>query len=219
VAQRDRLSAELHRLQVTRQSAQTREAAEVQIIEEKIAALEDQIARNKKELKELALRSPIYGTWVAPDIDRLRGMHLRRGQIIGLVADLDHPRIRAVAGQMAAARLIKEAKPLVEIKVKGRPEMELTGRIETIVPAGHEQLPSAALGYAAGGSTRVDLEDPAGRKAAEPFFEILVAPSPQGASAIRPGQTMVLRFETSPKPLILQGWRALLQIFQRRFQV
>jgi len=105
------------------------------------------------------------------------------------------------------------------IRVKGRPDIELSGRIETILPAGHEQLPSEALGYAAGGMTQVDLQDPSGKQAAEPFFEILVVPSLLDGAVMRPGQVMVLQFETPPKPLIVQGWRSLQQLFQRRFQI
>jgi putative peptide zinc metalloprotease protein len=220
-AQRDELLAESRRLQVNRQYAQTREAAKVQIMDEEIAALEEQIQRVNQDLQALSLNAPISGIWVAPDIDRITGTYLERGQRIGVVAKLDHLRIRAVAGQGVAARLIKEAQPSVDIRVKGRPDIELVGRIETIVPAGQEELPSAALGYAAGGSTQVDLEDPSGRRAAEPFFEILVVPSltDQRAGRVLPGQSMVLRFESFPKPLLVQGWRAMLQLFQRRFQV
>jgi putative peptide zinc metalloprotease protein len=138
---------------------------------------------------------------------------------VGIVADLDHLHIRAVAGQRVAGRLITEAKPLVEMRIKGRPDIRLTGRIETIIPAGYDELPSASLGYTAGGTTQVDLEDPSGRRTAEPFFEILVVPDSPEKSAMLPGQTMVLRFDTAPKPLLEQGWRSLLQLFQRRFQV
>jgi putative peptide zinc metalloprotease protein len=116
-----------------------------------------------------------------------------------------------------ASRLIDDARPDVEIKVKNRPEIELNGRIEKIIPAGQEQLPSAALGFAAGGAMRTDVEDSTGRRAAVPFFEILVVPSDPSV-VLRPGQTMVLRFETSSKPLAVQGWRTLLQLFQQRIQ-
>jgi putative peptide zinc metalloprotease protein len=105
------------------------------------------------------------------------------------------------------------------MRVKGRPDINLAGRIETILPAGHEHLPTAALGYAGGGSTQIDLQDSSGQRAAEPFFEILVVPSHQGTMAMRPGMRAILRFETLPKPLIVQGWRALLQLFQSRFQI
>jgi putative peptide zinc metalloprotease protein len=188
-------------------------------MEEKIGALEEKIGRVNEDLEALALKSPISGTWVAPDIDKFRGRYLDRGERIGVVASLDDLRVRAIAGQGEAARLIKEARPIVEMRVKARPDIELPGRIETILPAGHEQLPSAALGYAAGGATQIDLQDPSGRRTAEPFFEILVTPSIEEGTTIRPGQIMLLRFETSPKPLLVQGWRSLLQLFQRRFQV
>jgi putative peptide zinc metalloprotease protein len=217
--QRVRLLAELRQLQVQRQSAQIREPAQVQITDEKMAALQEQIERIDQELQGLALRSPLVGTWVAPDSDRMTGRYLPRGRRIGVVANLDDLRIRAVAGQDVAGRLIKEATPLVDIRVKGRPDIEMEGRIETIIPAGQERLPSAALGYAAGGSTQTDMEDPSGRRTAEPFFEILVAPSLPETGGVRPGQTMVLRFETSPKSLLAQGWRTLLQLFQQRFQL
>lgn len=218
-AKRERLAAELHQLRIQRQHAHTTEAAAVQIMSEKVAALHEQISRNHQDLKDLHLRSPIPGTWVAPEIDRYSGRYLKQGQKIGIVADLNDLRIRAVAGQSVAARLIKETKPLVAIRVKGQPELEVAGRIETIIPAGQDRLPSAALGYAGGGATEIALEDSDGRLAAEPFFEILVIPEVPASGRLRPGQIMVLRFETSPKPLLEQGLRTLLQLFQKRFHV
>lgn len=217
-AKQEQLLAESRRLQLSRRSAQTREAAAAQIMDEKIAALDEQMVRTGQNMDSLALHSPIQGVWVAPDADRFVDMRLEQGQRIGVVVDLDRLWIRAVASQQVASRLIDDARSQVEIRVKNRPDLELTGRIQKIIPAGQEQLPSAALGYAAGGATRVDQEDASGRRAAEPFFEILVAPSDDPSVTLRPGQTMALRFETSPKPLFVQGWRTLLQLFQNRSQ-
>lgn len=218
-AERDQLKAELRELQIQRQYAHTTEAAAVQIMSEKVAALQEQITRNDQELKDLHLRSPLTGVWVAPESDRLPGRYLKQGERIGIVADLDALRIRAIAGQGVAAQVIKESKPRVDIRVKGQPDLEVGGQIETIIPAGQDRLPSAALGYGAGGATAIAMHDPDGRLAAEPFFEILVVPEVPEAGRLRPGQIMVLRFESSSKPLIEQGLRALLQLFQKRFQV
>ena len=217
--QREQLRAELRRLNIRRQAAQIRETGEFQILNEKMAALQEKIARVEKDLALLSVKSPISGIWVAPDIDRIKNRYLQRGQSIGVVANLEDLRIRAVAGQGIAARLIKEAKEVVEIRAKRRPDIQMVGRIEKIIPAGQETLPSAALGYSAGGSTQIDLNDPSGKLASEPFFEILVSPLQPDSVTVRPGQTMVVRIETSPKPMLVQGWRAVLQVFQRRFQV
>ena len=78
---------------------------------------------------------------------------------------------------------------------------------------------AAALGYAAGGSTQTALDDPEGRQAAEPFFEILVLPEIPTERRLLPGQSMVLRIEAAPKPLLVQMWKSVLQLFQRRFNV
>ncbi len=215
-ARHDRLMAENRRLHLKRQSAQTKEPAATQIVEEKIAALEEQISRIQQEMADLTLHAPVAGVWVSPDADRLMARRLDQGERIGVVADLDRLRIRAVANQQVASRLIAEGRKRVAIRVKHRPDIELTGRIEKIIPSGQDQLPSAALGYAAGGATRIHQDDPTGRRAAEPFFEVLVIPDPPNAAVLRPGQTMALRIETTPKPLLAQGWRAVLQLFQRR---
>ena len=217
-AKRDQMLAEYRGLRVERQSAQTKDAVAKQIMDEKIAALSEQIERTRLRLEDLALRSPITGIWVAFDDDRMSAMYLQQGQRLGVVADLNDLRIRAIASQKVASRLIEDARPGVDIRIKGRSDIELTGEIETIIPAGQQQLPSAALGYSAGGTMRIDLEDPSGRRTAEPFFEVLVVPAIPDTVTLRPGQTMALRFETSPKPLLVQGWRSLLQVFQRRLE-
>ena len=210
------LQAASRQLQLQRKSVQTRETAAAQIMDEKIAALEEQLARVRRDLAALDLAAPLAGVWVAPDADQLAAQYLDRGQRVGVVADLERLRIRAVASQQVASRLIEEARPRVAIKVKNRPDLALSGRIQKIIPAGQAQLPSAALGYAAGGGTRIDQTDASGTLAAEPFFEILVAPEEPLPFVLRPGQTMALRFETAPKPLLVQGWRTLLQLFQQR---
>ncbi|MDJ0784486.1 MAG: PqqD family peptide modification chaperone [Desulfosarcinaceae bacterium] len=216
VARREELMAKKRQLQLRRRSAETRETAAAQIMDQKIAALEEQLVRIGQDLDALNLFSPLAGVWVAPDAERLAATFVNRGERIGVVVDLERLRIRAVANQQVASRLIADARPHVAIRAKNRPDLALTGRIQTIIPAGQEQLPSAALGYAAGGGTRIDLSDDSGTRSAEPFFEILVAPDDPAAVGLKPGQTMALRFETTPKPLAVQGWRSLLQLFQKR---
>lgn len=220
---RAQLLAERKRLEKRKSLAQALdERAAAEAIQEQIEALGEQIDRVEEQLAALEVRAPLAGKWVAPDLDRARGAYLRRGSKVGLVADLDEVIVRATAGQDVAAMLVGEAKPQVQIRVKGRPDIYLTGSIERILPAGQEELPSAALGYAAGGPVQTEVDDRRGTRAAERFFEIQVAPHlgelPEGMSLLA-GQRVVVRFEMAARPLARQWWRTLRQLFQRRFHI
>jgi putative peptide zinc metalloprotease protein len=223
--QREQLLAERRRLQARRRIAMTQEVALAQIYAEQIDALEEQLARVKEQLASLSLKAPMEGTWVSPNIEVIKGAYLERGDAVGLVASLDDVIIRAVAPQSIAALIIFEtetgrpAAREVEIRLKGRPDIALEGMIKQILPAGQEDLPSAALGYAAGGPVMTKLDDRRGTRAAERFFEIRIAPDPASGVALMSGQRVVIRFEMSSKPLAAQWWRSLLQLFQRRFHV
>jgi len=218
-AEEKQLLAEHRRLEARRRLAQTREPAEAQILNEQLEALDEKIERTRTKLSLLDLHPPLSGTWVAPDIELTRGTYLRRGQKIGFVASLDDVIIRATAGQEVAALLIEQADEDVKIRVRGRPDPELTGRIEKILPAGQELLPSAALGYAVGGSMPTLLQDPRGTRSAERFFEIRIKPQPLSSVRLLTGQRVVARFQLNPKPLAAQWWRSLRQLFQRRFHI
>jgi len=218
-AEKKSLLAELRVLQTRRRIAETREIAAAQILSEQIEALEEKIARVDFELSSLHLQPTLTGTWVSPDIEKVRGMYLRRGQQIGFVANLDNVLIRATAGQALAAMLVEQAFKHLEIRVKKQPDVMLTGEIEKIFPAGLEVLPSEALGYAVGGSMATLSQDPRGIRTAEKFFEIRIRPDPDSSVRLLTGQRVVARIQLRPKPLAVQWWLFLRQLFQRRFHI
>jgi putative peptide zinc metalloprotease protein len=219
LAQAGELVAEYEKLITQKRLAQTREVAEAQIIIEKMDATREQMARLGQQLDWLKFSPPLAGTWIAPNLDQTRGAYLRWGGKVGLIASLDEVFIRSIAGQDMAAILFSEKNPQVEIRVKGRPDMHLGGKISKIIPAGQEKLPSAALGYAAGGSVETLPEDQQGTKTAEPFFEIQIRPDRDSGVRLLSGQLVVARFSLSPKPLLVQWWRVIQQLVQRRFHI
>ena len=218
-AEKKSLLAELRGLEIKRRLAEMEEVAAAQILAEQIEALQEKIARVDSELSSLRLQPALSGTWVSPDIENAKGKYLRRGEQIGVVASLDDVLIRATAGQDLAARLVEQAYEQLEIRVKGRPEAMLTGRIEKILPAGQEVLPSQALGYAVGGSMPTLLQDPSGVKTAEQFFEIRIAPDPGSPVRLLCGQRVLARIQMPAKPVAVQWWQSLRQLFQRRFHI
>ena len=213
------LLAEREKLLAQRRKAQTEEPAAAQIYSEQIAAKDEEIQRVEEKLAALKVRASFAGAWIAPKLDQAHGGYLRRGTQVGLLADLDELMIRAVADQTVAAN-IREAKDEVEIRIQGRADMELTGKKSVVLPAGLKRLPSAALGYAAGGSMQIDPKDQKGTATMEPFFEVHVIPDKNSKVTLLSGQRVVVRF-TMPedKPLLVQWWRDLRQLLQRRFGV
>jgi putative peptide zinc metalloprotease protein len=120
-------------------------------------------------------------------------------------------------------RLLRQTAPegAVEIRVRGRPDVVLPGRLRTVLPAGLLDLPSAALGYAAGGSTAIVAGDQSGTRTVEPFFEARVdfVDPAQAAALLCSGQRVEVRFDFGRRPLFVQWWRATRQLVQRRFAV
>ena len=218
-AEKKSLLAELHGLQIKHRVAQMQEIAAAQILTEQIHALQEKIARVEFQLSSLHLKPVLSGLWVSPNIERAKGTYMHRGEQIGLIAGLDHVRIRATAGQNLAAILRDQAYKQLEIRVRGRPDVMVSGEIEAIFPAGQEVLPSEALGYAVGGSMPTLVQDPSGVRTAEKFFEIRIRPTPDKTVRLLSGQRVVARFQLSSKPLVARWYRSVRQLFQRRFRI
>jgi putative peptide zinc metalloprotease protein len=218
-AERKELQAELVALEAKQRIATIKEVAAAQILDEQIEALIEKIGRVDLEISSLHLQPPMSGTWISPDIDKIKGAYLNRGEQIGFVANLDDVLIRATAGQSLAAILVEQSHKLLEIRVKGRPDVKLSGQIEKIFPAGHEVLPSEALGYAVGGSMPTLSQDPRGIMTSEQFFEIRIQPDPEASIRLLTGQRVVARIQLRSKPLVFQWWLSLRQLFQRRFHI
>ncbi|HUV39400.1 MAG TPA: hypothetical protein VMY39_07280, partial [Planctomycetota bacterium] len=212
-ARRARLTAE-HDLLVAAWSLElTRDVSTAQRLTMQIDALDDQIAFVDEQVRALRLVAPIEGTWISPEIDRLPGMYVRRGDEIGLLASLDRVIVRAVAGQDVD---VDAADDRVEMRVKGRPDLKFTGTITKRLLVGQTRLPSAALGYAAGGEMPVTRDDPKGTTTPEGISELHIVPDAGAAGKLLSGQRLVVRLEMKPKPYVVQWWRALQQLVQKR---
>ncbi len=213
------LLAQLTAFEVRRQIAETQEIAAAQIITEQIETVKEQIAKVDHQLSLLNLHAPKAGQWVSPDIERIRGGYIHRGERIGYVAHFDRVIVRATAEQELAALLVEQAHKELEIRVKDCPKQKLKATLEQIFPSGHEVLPSRALGYAVGGTMATEIRDPRGIKTAEKFFEIRIRPEQSDSIRLIMGQRVIARVQLRSKPLAMQWWYLLRQLFQRRFHI
>ncbi len=222
-AERAQLEKRIAAATIRRDVASRDNPAEAQALGEHITALNQRLAHVRRQLAGLTVRAPFDGIWFSPRAHEVRGVYVKQGEPVGYVADPASVIIRAIADQSLGPRIGAEIGDggEVEMRVLGRPEVAFTGRITKVLPAGHQKLPSAALGYLAGGSMAVNPEDPEGTEAAEPFFEVQIAPEAKvvAEQMLRPGQRVVVRFSMPPRPLAVQWWRKLRQVMQERFAI
>ncbi len=225
-AENPELEIQLRILQAERRSSVARKrmaeaqgnTAAAQSWSKVLSSVDFRIKDMTEQIDALHLRAPIAGRWISPDIEKLQGAYVKRGQQIGLVAS-DEVIILAIADQDISAKVYEDIKDgdSVEIRLWGRPDHQFTGTVRAHLPAGRKDLPSKALGYAAGGSAQTVMTDPEGRRTTEPFFQLLITPdAPPGR--LRSGQRVVVRLTGPSKPLAVQWWRSILQLVQRRFQ-
>ncbi len=216
------LRAEHRELQVRYDKAEGEDRAAARMYMEQLDVIAHRIERLEQRLAALKRTSGIEGLWVSEDHQRLADAWVERGQMLGMVAGGDDLIVRAIADQRLGPRVGSElgVGSEVEMRVRGRPQDALRGTIRRVLPAGQVELPSAALGYFGGGRLPVRGEDPEGRAAIEPIFELHIEPHLRGDSLrLRSGQRVVVRFTFQPRPLGAQLWRSARQLVQERFQM
>jgi putative peptide zinc metalloprotease protein len=91
-------------------------------------------------------------------------------------------------------------------------------RLAREVPGGTMRLPTAALGTAGGGRVPVDPRDPDGRATLERVFEMEVILDDSVPSDYL-GRRMYVRFDHGYESVGVQMYRALRQVFLKRFGV
>ncbi len=230
IAHREILLAEYEKIKKQQDwaLAEAEHAVVASRVEEAKAKLE-QIQRVEDDIRKLTVIAPTSGIWISPDVDRLKGNFLQKGQQIGLIANCNPKNlvIRAVAPQEIGAMLnelhnTKNRPVPLEIRIQGRPVPAIGGNIRKILNSAQDVLPSPALGYAVGGPIVTRQDDRQGLMAAEGFFEIHVNPQHDAKDAndepvvLLPGQRVVIRFDMPSKPLVAQWWRSLLQLLQKK---
>ena len=242
-----RLDADIQRLDAERRRAYVENIAQSQMVKQELAVVREDRQRKAEELDRLTVlgnpnpnqpravgslsiddeayeeAEPLKITWVSPDADRTVGAYVPRGEPLGVIASLDDMIIRAAADQYSGPLLAEGwIGREVEFKTTSRPDVTYTGRVLRVARAGTEDLPSPALGFAAGGPVATDMRDPNGTKSVDPYFEVRIAPDLDENGELPPlfaGQRVEVRFALGWKPLAEQGWLELRRLFQKRFSI
>ncbi|MDA7509022.1 hypothetical protein N8488_03410, partial [Akkermansiaceae bacterium] len=101
------------------------------------------------QLENLVVRAPVSGRWIADDLHEVMGSVVPRGQSLGMVRGEGGYVLSAVVHQRDAGRFSLDDS---ELKIRGQESLNLILTNLDSIPAGQDDLPSAALGVAGGGS-------------------------------------------------------------------
>ncbi len=159
------------------------------------------------------------GLWVSPRARDLLGELVPRGRVMGLVIQPREYEFVAVVSQDDSARLFAHANAPAEIRLPGQAGRPIAVTQVQLVPGRQSILPTAALGWNAGGPVEVKPEDADGLTTAEPYFKAIARVGAAGDAVLLHAQTGQIRFTTGTEPLLRQGWRRFRQLLQQRYQI
>jgi len=221
-AQLERVELQSDLLEVATRLAEARgrDPALADTLSHRQQALRERLDRVEQDLSSLSPRAEFAGQWVAPEASRLGGRWLARGERLGLLVDPRDLRVRAVADQRLGPRLraFDTFTLKAELRTTGSPGESHPVTLQEMLASGQDRLPSAALGYRAGGQTLTRQDDQSGTRAAEPVFELWLRPESSAMERLHVGQRVVVRFDLGTTPLGMQGWRWLRQTIQQRWR-
>ena len=156
---------------------------------------------------------------MAPRSAELVGTWVARGTVLGQIIDPAAFRFSAVVSQEEASNLFEDRIRKAEVRLYGQAAEDVAVSEVRIIPFQQEQLPSAALGWRAGGQVAVSPTDQKGVQAAEPFFQIQARVLPADGVAFFHGKSGKLRFTLEPEALLVQWGRTLRQLLQKRYRI
>jgi len=184
---------------------------------EELLAVRAELARERELARARIVNAPSAGTVVLPVAENLSGRFVRRGDLLGYVANFSEPTVRAVVPQADIAR-VRGSTRRVRVRLLGDSGRTHEGRLTREVPAASDRLPSVAFGAVGGGSIAVDLRDREGLTAVESFFQLDIAlPAESGLHAI--GARALVRFEHERRPLAPLLFDAVRRLFLGRLGV
>jgi putative peptide zinc metalloprotease protein len=205
-------------LQLQLKLAQTIDQVQVAILREELAAVAGDLVRAREQLEALTIRSPRAGIFIVPRRQDLPGRFIRKGQIVAYIINhSDHLTVRSVVSQ-ANIGLLRERIRKVNVMQTAWEGQHFEATLRRAVPGGTQQLPTAALGTAGGGSFAVDPRDPNGRQTLERVFEFEVS-LPDEAPTEFLGNRVHVRFDHGYEPIGMQLYRSLRQLLLRQFGV
>jgi len=211
------LTARLRVLDVRHGRELVADRVRAQLVEDERRYVRETLDRAIERRRALQIRSGAAGRFVSPFSQDLPGRFVRRGEILAQIVSEGDVTVRAVVSERDV-ELLRDPSDQVEVRLAEHLDRPIEARIQRIVPAASQQLPSSALGSAGGGQLAVDPRDQRGTNAVEKLFMVEIA-LPEASQVSGIGGRVHVRFDHGLAPLVAQWYRGLRQVFLARFDV
>lgn len=199
---------------------QTQNLSQFQILQQQRNAEMVKLNRLEQEVEQLTVRTQSSGYWYPSDMKQLDGQFIKKGDILGYVAEQASDTVR-VAVRQDDMKLIEDRLRAVHIRSAIQMEQSYTATLSRITPRGDFTLVSPALGIDGGGQIVTRQNEHGAHQAVERFFDVDVAISRTQLNhkILIFGQRVYVRFDLGQAPLIWQWFLRLKQLFLKEFYV
>jgi putative peptide zinc metalloprotease protein len=211
--------AKLEEVKARLLKAMNDDSADVKPLAQLRDSVTDRIAKLSADTDHLTIIARHDGVWVAPGVEEFVGRWVPRGGDLGMLVNPAAFEFSATVMQEDVDAVFARKAPQAEVRLDGDVATELAVRDWRVIPGGQEMLPSAALGWSAGGEVSVVQGDNRPNKAAEPFFSVIGKLDSDGKVALLDGRLGKIRFKLPAEPLMQRWARRLWQLFQKRYQI
>jgi len=225
VMSNEQLDFSILRLQKTIAGARARyqrlvgsDPAAAQAVAYRLEMLEKDLAQLREHKESLTIRAPFDGQVIAPELERVGGLFLQRGDQIFTVASLGKLRVIAVVDGADVPVIRSALDAPVRIKFRSTPDRVFEGIIERVRPAATTTAPPISLTNVGGGDVLMDPEAPDRDRTLLPWYRVDVVLD-QGSEAPPVGVTGTARFLVGRQPLGEQFWLRLRRVLHRRFLI
>ncbi len=212
-------AASLQEALAMRQKALLASQGDLRAIDSLTRTIRARIQRLEEQRARLLIRAEIDGLWVAPRLEETVGMWLGRGVPMGELVDDRAFHFTSVVSQSNVSQVFTGGIRSSQVRLAGQAGRGLRVTEVTRIPMERRELPSLALGFRGGGEVAVDVSEASGAVAAEPFYEVRLGVVPDPEVKLLHRRSGRVRFRLAPEPLLLQAYRKLRQLLQRRYQL
>ena len=210
------LEAQLRMLEVRAHAELQQDRVRWQMTRDDIAATRAELQHAREQLAALTVRSPASGQFVLAAAGDLPQRFVHKGQDIGYVVPPTNATARVLVAQ-DNIDLVRQRTERVRVKLAGRLFETYEARIRREVPAASDRLANLAMSSIGGGSAALDPQDQQHPKALGTWFEYELELPATRAFVL--GEHVYARFELGSEPLAWRWYRAVRQVFLRRFSV